>query len=72
MGVLRVAGVVLWRAGALLALCWIGYELHQVRREMPSGELPYDTVQQIRFISLTIEKMRDDMRDIEKNTRRIP
>ena len=44
------------RVGILLALVWIGYEIHQVRDEMPAG-LGSELREQIRSMAIDLEKI---------------
>lgn len=51
----------LWRIAVLCALVWIGYELHQIRRNMPEG-MSSATESDIR-------SMRDNLSDISRQRR---
>ena len=47
-----------WRAATLGALLWIGYNLHRIERQMPSG-IDYSTEQAIQGIEKDTEAIRD-------------
>jgi hypothetical protein len=66
---LAQSAVWIWRVLLLAALLWVGFELREIRHSMPGG-LAYDTEQQIRAISIDLEKTKSELERIERNTRR--
>ncbi|MEL4181211.1 hypothetical protein [Roseateles sp. PN1] len=65
---MKEKAVLAWRAAMLVALVWIGYELHAINRAMPSG-LSYQQEEQLRQISIDTREASQKLQDIERNTR---
>lgn len=45
-----------WRLAVLAALLWIGWELHSIQRNLPTG-MPYETAGQIRDTAANVERL---------------
>lgn len=46
-----------WRLAALAALLWIGYTLHRIEQQLPSG-MDYDTERAIQSIERDVDTIR--------------